>query len=60
MRPRYHVIFEQAVEQGVRRGWHRAHKHVENPTEESILQHLEDGVMSAITEYFDFEDGDFL
>lgn len=60
MKPRFHVILEQAIEEGVRRGWRRAHKHVENPTEESVWEQIEDGVMSSITEYFSFDDNDFL
>jgi hypothetical protein len=60
MKPRMHVILEMAIEQGVARGWHRAHKHVENPSEESIKDTMTDCVMSAITDYFNFEDGDFL
>ena len=33
MKPKFRVILEQAIEEGVRRGYHRAFKHVENPTE---------------------------
>jgi hypothetical protein len=55
-----HVILDMAIEEGVKRGWHRAHKHVENPSEESIVDTISDCVMSAITDYFNFEDGDFL
>jgi len=50
------VILEQAIEEGVRRGYRRAHKHVENPTEGAIIEQIEDAVMSAIYEYFTFED----
>jgi hypothetical protein len=50
------VILEQAIEEGVRRGWQRAHKHVENPNEGSIMAHLEECVMAQIYEYFTFED----
>ena len=60
MKPRMHVILDMAIEEGVNRGWHRAHKHVENPSEESIVDTISDCVMSAITDYFNFEDGDFL
>jgi hypothetical protein len=60
MKPRMHVILDMAIEEGVNRGWHRAHKHVENPSEESIKDTIADCVMSAITDYFNFEDGDFL
>lgn len=58
MRPKIKVILEQAIEEGVRRGWQRAHKHVENPNEGSILAHIEECVMSKIYEYFEFEEND--
>jgi hypothetical protein len=60
MKVRTHVILEMAIEQGVQRGWRLAHKHVENPEEHVIIDRINDAVMSAITEYFNFEDGDFL
>ena len=56
MKPKIRVILEQAIEEGVRRGYSRAHKHVENPTEGAIIESIEDHVMSAIYEYFTFED----
>jgi hypothetical protein len=56
MKVKTRVIIEQAIEEGVRRGWHRAHKHVENPTEGAIIEHIEEAVMSQIYEYFSFED----
>jgi hypothetical protein len=52
------VILEMAVEEGVRRGYSRAHKHVENPTEGAIIEHIEEAVMSAIYEYFTFDQED--
>jgi hypothetical protein len=60
MKPKMHVILEMAVGEGVARGYRRAFKHVENPTEGAIIENIEDAVMSAITDYFTFEDGDFL
>ena len=56
MKPKFRVILEQAIEEGVRRGYSRAHKHVENPTETAIIENIEDAVMSSIYEYFDFEE----
>ena len=50
------VILEMAIEVGVKRGWHRAHKHVENPNEASIRDNIEECVMSEIHEYFSFHD----
>jgi len=60
VKPKYHVILEMAIEQGVQRGWRRAHKHVEQPSENAIFDHISDEVMSAITDYFTFEDHDFI
>ena len=58
MKPKFRVILEQAIEEGVRRGYSRAHKHVENPTEGAIIEHIEEAVMSSIYEYFTFDDDD--
>jgi hypothetical protein len=59
MKPKTRVILEMAIEEGVRRGYSRAHKHVENPTEGAIIEHIEDAVMSAIYEYFTFDEEDY-
>ena len=58
MKAKTRVILEMAIEEGVRRGYHRAFKHVENPTEGAIIEHVEDCVMSQIYEYFDFEENE--
>jgi hypothetical protein len=55
MKPKTRVILEMAIEQGVRRGYARAHKHVENPNEGSIIAHIEECVMGEIYEYFTFD-----
>lgn len=60
MKPKFHVILEQAIEEGVRHGYYRAHKHNPNPSEETLFEELENGVMSAIAEYFTFDEGDYL
>jgi hypothetical protein len=60
MKVKTQVILEMAIEEGVQRGWRLAHKHVENPEEHAILDRINDAVMSAITDYFTFEDSDFL
>jgi archaeosine-15-forming tRNA-guanine transglycosylase len=59
MKPKLRVILEMAIEEGVRRGYHRAFKHVENPSEGAIIEHVEEAVMSSIYEYFTFEEDDF-
>ena len=56
MKVKTSVILEQAIEEGVRRGWHLAHKHVENPEEHVIIDRINDAVMGQIYEYFSFDD----
>jgi hypothetical protein len=58
MKPKVRVILEMAIEEGVRYGWSRSHKHVENPSEGAIIEAIEDAVMSKIYEYFTFDDTD--
>jgi hypothetical protein len=50
------VILEQAIHEGVLRGYRRSFKHNENPTEFTICEHIEECVMEQIQEYFTFED----
>ena len=59
MKPKFRVILEQAIEEGVRRGYSRAHKHVENPSEGAIIESIEEHVMSSIYEYFTFDEEDY-
>jgi predicted RNA binding protein YcfA (HicA-like mRNA interferase family) len=59
MKPKIRVILEQAIEDGVRRGYHRAFKHNDSPAEQTILDSIEDCVMGQIYEYFTFDEEDF-
>lgn len=58
MKPKTRVILEVAISEGVRSGWYRAHKHVEAPNESAIHDAIEDAVMSAIYDYFTFDEED--
>ena len=58
MKVKTRVILEQAIEEGVNRGWRLAHKHVENPEEHVIIDRINDTVMSEIYEYFTFDEED--
>ena len=58
MTPKFRVILDQAISEGVLRGYRRAFKHNENPTEETIIETIEDCVMSSLYEYFDFPNED--
>ena len=59
MKPKIYHILNIAIEEGVRQGWHRAHKHVENPSEQNIKEAIEDAVMSAIHEYCTFDESEY-
>ena len=58
MKPKFRVILDQAISEGVLRGYRRAFKHNENPTEETIIETIEDCVMSSLYEYFTFPEED--
>ncbi len=58
MKPRSYSILARALEEGIDCGWNRAHKHVDNPSEETIKETIFDGIMEAITEVFDFQESD--
>ena len=59
MKPKFRVILEQAIEEGVLLGYRRAFKHNEEPSEEVICETIEECVMSAIYEYFTFDNEDY-
>ena len=56
MKVKFRVILEQAINEGTRRGYRRAFKHNEDPSEEVICQTIEECVMSQIYEYFTFDE----
>lgn len=56
MKVKTYVILERAIEEGVARGWNRAHKHVENPTPEHIMAEILQAVMVDICNVFSFDE----
>jgi hypothetical protein len=56
MKPKFRNVLEMALEEGVRYGYSRAHKHVEDPSEDAIIEHIVEGVMYCLYEWFDFEE----
>jgi len=59
MKPKIHVILSQAINEGVLRGYRRAFKHNEDPSEEVICETIEECVMSQIYEYFTFDEEEY-
>lgn len=56
MKPNFRKVLEIALEEGVRYGYNRAHKHIENPTEGAIIDSIVEQVMNSLDEWFDFEE----
>lgn len=56
MKANEYLILSEAIEAGVARGWHLAHKHTDSPTEELVKRVIEESVMAEICQYFIFED----
>lgn len=56
MKPKILPLLEQCIDDGIKRGWHRAHKHNDNPDEDAIMNEIALCVMGEIFEWFDFEE----
>lgn len=48
-------IVSEAVSAGVRFGWHRAYKYTDKPTEETIVEEIENAVMNELCTVVNFE-----
>ena len=59
MKPKMRVILEMAIEQGVRRGYARAYKHTDDPSDEAVISTIGDCTMEAIYETFSFDEEDY-
>lgn len=54
MKPRIYQLVEQCVETGVTRGYRLAHKHVDSPSEEAIIERITNAVMAEFHDWFIF------
>ena len=57
MEANLYKVMEMVVEEGVRHGWHRAHKHLDpgqSPSEAAVGT-ITDAVMLSVSEYFNFD-----
>ena len=54
MKPKFHIVLETAIKQGVSYGYSRAHKYVENPTEGAIIDSIVEQVMNSLDDWFEF------
>jgi hypothetical protein len=56
MKPRTYKILCDCVEAGIRYGYHRAHKHTDDPDRDTLMAEIHNGVMHEIDQNFSFED----
>ena len=54
MKPNIRMILERCIEEGAKRGYTRAFKHTDSPSEEAILESVSDKIWFEIDSYFDF------
>lgn len=51
-------IVSDAIENGVERGWNRAHKHTDTPSPEHLKETIGMAVMESLDEVFDYGDNE--
>jgi len=56
MKPNFYKVLKLAIENGVKYGYSRVHKHIESPTEGAIIDSIVEQVMNSIDEWFNFEE----
>lgn len=56
MKPKTYPILVDAVENGVKYGYYRAHKHNDNPDQDQITDAIISAVINEICEWFEFDD----
>jgi len=49
-------VIDDAVDRAIRYGYNRAHKHVENPTEDLMIEEIHRAVMNELCEILRFGD----
>lgn len=56
VRVRVFSVIDRAVEEGVARGWNRAHKHTETPGEQAIRDAIAQAVLDELCGVLAFDD----
>lgn len=56
MKANEYQLMVQCVEEGYKYGYHRAHKHTDDPTPEQLAMEIQQAIINAMTEWFMFED----
>jgi len=56
MKVKSYVILQRAIEEGYKRGYNRAHKHVEVPQPAALEEEILSAIMGEICDVFSFDD----
>lgn len=56
MKINVYKIIDDAIENAVKRGYVRAHKHVDSPSESLMIQEIHRAVMNELCEIIKFDD----
>lgn len=49
-------IISDVIESGIRYGYRHAHKHVENPSEDAIIEQIHLSIMNELCEIINFDE----
>lgn len=50
-----YAILDDLIEDGIKWGWNRAHKHTATPDERTILTNIHEHIMLVLAEKLDFD-----
>ena len=56
IRPKAYNLLDRCIEDGIRCGFERAHKHTNTPDPDWIRQQIHQSIMNEISEWFDFDE----
>lgn len=58
MKPNARRLLERCIEDGIARGIHRAHKHVEQPSREHLETAITQAILHEVDEWFLFDEAE--
>jgi hypothetical protein len=56
MKPNTYQLLRRCIEDGIERGWTRAHKHADSPDPSIVLDSIENAIMLEVHEWFLFDE----
>lgn len=58
MKPKFVIALDHCLESGIELGMNRAYKHDDDPSRETIKEHIMREINNQIYEWFDFDEGE--